>query len=218
MTEVVTVSEPEVPVTVTATGADVMGALAAAVNVMVLVPLLTELNDALTPLARPEAVNETRPLKPFCAPTLMLVDEVAPCTTLTLEGEAESVKVGAGATVSETDVVVVSEPDVPVIVTVEVPVVALAPAVKVSVLVLPEKALKDAFTPLGRPEADRVTLPLKPFCWFTAIAVDAVSPCVTLTLAGKAESVKLGGAVTDTLSKDAMATAEGLFALTAKPM
>src|SRR6185295_14437442 len=61
------------------------------------------------------------------------------------------------------------EPEVPVTATVNVPVVALADAVKVSVeLALPpeggvtEPGLKDAVTPLGRPEAPRPTAELNP--------------------------------------------------------
>ena len=55
-------------------------------------------------------------------------------------------------------------PDVPVMVTVTVPVVAVPLAVSVNVLVLVVLlGLKDAVTPLGRPEADKLTLPVKPF-------------------------------------------------------
>jgi hypothetical protein len=54
-------------------------------------------------------------------------------------------------------------PDVPLIVTVTVPVVAVVLAVSVRVLVLVVLVgLKDAVTPLGRPEADKLTLPVKP--------------------------------------------------------
>ncbi len=54
-------------------------------------------------------------------------------------------------------------PDVPVIVTVTVPVAAVLFAFRVSVLVLTVPAgLKDVVTPLGRPVADKLTLPLKP--------------------------------------------------------
>jgi len=49
-------------------------------------------------------------------------------------------------------------------VTVNVPVDAVPPAVRVSVLVLVVLlGLKDAVTPVGRPEADKLTLALKPF-------------------------------------------------------
>lgn len=61
-------------------------------------------------------------------------------------------------------VVFVKLPEVPVMVTVNVPVVAVPPAVRVSVLVLVVLlGLKDAVTPVGRPEADKLTLALKPF-------------------------------------------------------
>jgi hypothetical protein len=54
-------------------------------------------------------------------------------------------------------------PDVPLTVTVTVPVVAVVLAVSVKVLVLVVLVgLKDAVTPLGRPEADKLTLPVKP--------------------------------------------------------
>jgi len=64
----------------------------------------------------------------------------------------------------ETVVVFVKAADVPVTVTVNVPVAAVLPAVSVNVLVLVVlPGLKDAVTPLGRPDADKLTLPLKPF-------------------------------------------------------
>jgi len=65
--------------------------------------------------------------------------------------------------VSAIVVVAVSEPEVPVIVTVDEPVVAVALAVSVSRLV-PVVGLvpKEAVTPLGKPDAARVTLPVKP--------------------------------------------------------
>jgi hypothetical protein len=55
-------------------------------------------------------------------------------------------------------------PDVPVTVTVTVPVAAMLLAASVNVLVVAVVAgLNDAVTPLGRPDADKVTLPLNPF-------------------------------------------------------
>jgi hypothetical protein len=66
-------------------------------------------------------------------------------------------------TVSEIVVAFDKLPDVPVIVTEAVPVAALLLAVRVKALVLGVLlGLKDAVTPLGRPDADKLTLPLKP--------------------------------------------------------
>ena len=54
-------------------------------------------------------------------------------------------------------------PTLPVMVTVAVPVAAVLLAVSVNVLVPVVLAgLNDAVTPLGRPDADKLTLPLKP--------------------------------------------------------
>ena len=81
----------------------------------------------------------------------MVLMPLAPCVTLTLDGEAASVKFGAGAaavTVRLTVAVWLKEPEVPVMVTVEVPVAAVPLAASVKVF-----AENEAVTPLGRPEA-----------------------------------------------------------------
>jgi hypothetical protein len=79
-------------------------------------------------------------------------------------------------------------PEVPVMVTVAVPVVAVALAVNVTVLVVVAGlALNDAVTPLGRPDADKVTLPLKPFCGVTVIVLVPAVPWVIVKLLGDAE-------------------------------
>ncbi len=63
-------------------------------------------------------------------------------------------------------------PDVPVTVTVAVPVVAVALAVSVSVLVLVAGlGVNAAVTPLGKPDAERLTLPLKPFAGVIVIVL-----------------------------------------------
>ena len=82
-----------------------------------------------------------------------------------------------GFTVRESVVVLIKLPEVPVMITVAVPVVAVLLAVSVSVLVLvvgfrPNKAV----TPLGRADADKVTLPLKPFCGVTVMALVPLLP------------------------------------------
>ena len=90
-------------------------------------------------------------------------------------------------------VVLVKLPEVPVMVTVTVPVVAVPLTVSVRVLVLVAGlALNDAVTPLGRPEADKLTWPLKPFCPLTVIVLVPLVPCVMFRLLGDADRVKLG--------------------------
>ena len=90
--------------------------------------------------------------------------------------------------------VFVKLPDVPVMVAVTVPVAAVLLAVSVNVLVLVVLlGLNDAVTPLGRPDADKLTLPLKPFCGLTVIALVPVVPCDIVKLLGDAERAKFGG-------------------------
>ena len=62
-------------------------------------------------------------------------------------------------------------PEVPVMVTVALPTVAVLLAVSVRTLEPVEVGFgaNDAVTPLGRPEADRVTLPVNPFAGTTVI-------------------------------------------------
>jgi hypothetical protein len=62
-------------------------------------------------------------------------------------------------------------------VTLAVPVVAELPAVKVRVLPLVVGlGLKLAVTPLGKPEADSVTLPLNPFCGVSVMLLEPLAP------------------------------------------
>ena len=63
------------------------------------------------------------------------------------------------------------------IVTVEVPVAAVVLAVRVKELVVvAEVGLKDAVTPLGKPDADKLTLPLKPFWGATVMVLEPLDP------------------------------------------
>jgi hypothetical protein len=161
-----------------------------AVNVNVLVfAVLVGLKDAVTPLGKPEADKLTLPLKPFWGVTVIVLVPLAASKTLRLLGDADSVKVPTLFTVSETVVVVVKRPAEPVMVTLVVPTAAVLLAVNVNVLVFAVLVgLNDAIMPLGSPEADKLTLPLKPFRGTTVIVLVALLPCVTLTLAGNAES------------------------------
>ena len=78
--------------------------------------------------------------------------------------------VGVQVTVKAMVVLAVRLPEVPLMVTVAAPVAAVLLAVRVSTL-LPVVGLvaKAALTPLGRPEAARVTLPANPFRPVTAM-------------------------------------------------
>jgi hypothetical protein len=64
-----------------------------------------------------------------------------------------------------------------VIVTVDVPVAAVTPTVSVKELVVvAEGGLKEAVTPLGNPDADKLTLPLKPFSGVTVMVLEPLNP------------------------------------------
>jgi len=79
------------------------------------------------------------------------------------------------------------------IVTVTVPGLAVLLAVSVSVLVLVVLlGLNVAVTPFGKPEADRLTVPLKPFSWFTVMVLVTLCPRATFKLLGEADSLKSG--------------------------
>ena len=63
------------------------------------------------------------------------------------------------------------------IVTVDVPVVAVALTARVKELVVvAEVGLKEAVTPPGKPDADKLTLPLKPFWGTTVIVLEPLDP------------------------------------------
>lgn len=96
-------------------------------------------------------------------------------------------------TVRASVVVAVRLPEVPVMVTVELPVVAVELAVRVSTLVpVVGFVPKAAVTPLGRPEAARVTLPVNPPASVTVMVLVPVPPCVIDRLVGESERLKLG--------------------------
>ena len=62
------------------------------VDVVGLVPKL-----ALTPEGNPEADRVTLPVNPFDGFTVIVLLPLPPCETVTLVGEADSVKLGVGA-------------------------------------------------------------------------------------------------------------------------
>ena len=194
-------SDPEVPVTVTVAVPMVAVEDAVSVSTDVAVPFaggvtgLVE-NAAVTPLGRPVAVSVVAELKLFWLVMVIVLVPLLPCFTVRDAGEAPMVKFGdAVALTVRASVVVASRlPEVPVMVTVAVPVVAVALAVRVSRLVpvvgfVPNTAV----TPLGRPDAARVTLPLNPSTSVTAmVLVPPAPPWVIVRLLGESDSVKLG--------------------------
>ena len=96
-------------------------------------------------------------------------------------------------TVSETVVVLVNWPAVPVMVTLAVPKGAVLLAVNVNVLVFAVLiGLNDAVMPPGSPEADKLTLPLKPFRGTTVIVLPPLPPWLMVMLLGNVERKKPG--------------------------
>jgi hypothetical protein len=193
---VVFVKSPEVPVMVTVAGPATAVLETVSVKVLVLVAGLG-LKEAVTPVGKPVADKVTLPLKPFTGETVMVLEPLPPCAIVTLFGDAESAKLGGGATavtVRESVVVFVKLPDWPDMVTVVAPVVAVPLAVSVKMLVLVAgSGLKVAVTPVGKPAADKVTLPLKPFSGETVIVLEPLAPCGIVKPFGEAERVKFGG-------------------------
>ena len=118
--------------------------------------------------------------------------------------------------------VFVKLPDVPVIVTGKVPTAAVPAAVRVRVLVVAVVlGLNEAVMPAGKPEADKLTLPLKPNCGVMVMVFVLLVPCVMVMLLKEVEREKFGdggaGIVRETLSNVAVANEEVLRLLTARP-
>ena len=66
-------------------------------------------------------------------------------------------------------------------------------AVRVNTLVVDVLlGLKDAVTPAGRPDTDKLTLPVKPFSGVTVTVLVPLAPWIIVTLLGEAESEKFG--------------------------
>jgi hypothetical protein len=105
--------------------------------------------------------------------------------------------VGVQLIVKAMVVLAVRLPEVPLMVIVAELTMAELLAVRVSTL-LPVVGLmaNAAVTPLGRPDAASVTLPVKPFCLVTRIVDFPEAPWGTVGEAGEAPSVKLGAGLT----------------------
>lgn len=150
-----------------------MSALLPTVNVKVLDEFVGfGLKDAVILLGSPDRDNLTLPAKPLTGLTLTVTVPLAPRAILMLVGEAESVKFGPALTVTGTVIAPLRSPHVPVTVTLYVPVARLELAVKVSVLVpVVLLGLSEAVRPLGAPDTDILTVPLKPLTGFTLIVL-----------------------------------------------
>ena len=162
---------PEFPVIVIVTVPAV--ALRVVDNVKVLEPVAGfGLKDAAVPLRMPEAESVTFPAKPLLGRMVMMTVPLLLRPILRLAGAADRLKFGAPLTAKESVVELLRLPLTPRMVTVKVPMAALVLAVKVKPLVLVVLAgLNDAVTPLGRPEAERLTAPPNPLSGVTVMVV-----------------------------------------------
>lgn len=103
---------PDVPVTVTLAAPNAALALAVKVNVLPVVELVG-LNDAVTPLGRPETLRLTVPLNPLAGTMAMLVAAVAPWTTYNAGGLACRLKFAGAVTCRVSAVLSVRVPETP---------------------------------------------------------------------------------------------------------
>src|SRR5690348_10572340 len=121
----------------------------------------------------------------------MVAEPEAPCTTIKVFGAAERTKFPWGFTVREIVVVLVKLPELPVTVTVTVPTLAVPVAERVRRLLdVLGFVPKVAVTPVGRPDAAKLTLPLNPLRELIEIVVEPGVPCKMVTFAGEAERRK----------------------------
>ena len=190
----VCVKLPETPVIVTVAVPVVAVPLAVSVRTLVAVAGFVP-NAAVTPVGRPVAASVTLPVNPsVSAIVIVLVLPAPPCAIVTLDGEADKLKFGGPVTVNETVVVCVKLPETPVIVTVAVPIVAVPLAVNVKTLVAVAGFVPNAaVTPVGKPDAVSVTLPVKLSVGMIVIVlVPPVPPCAIVTLLGAADKLKFG--------------------------
>ena len=177
---------PEAPVMVTVAVPVVAEPLA--VRVSTLLPLVGLVaKDEVTPLGKPEATRVTLPLKPLAGITVMVLVPLLLWLILKLLGEPLKVKLAAGLAVMVrvSEVLEVRPPELPVIVTDAVPIVAVLDAVRVRTLDVAVGLLEnDAVTPLGRFEAAKVTLPVKPLAGVTLTVLVPLAPWEMVKLPG----------------------------------
>ena len=150
----------ELPVIVTVTSPSTAEGLA--VSVSTLLPVVGfGLNDAVTPLGSPDAANVTLPANPPPLVSITVLAPDAPWVRTRPLGESESVN--AVIVTISVAVAGAAPAEVPVMVIAAVPSAAVALAVTVSTLPPAVGFLpNDAVTPLGKPDAARVTPPVNP--------------------------------------------------------
>src|SRR5215467_7290484 len=155
----------------------------------------------VVPVGAPLADRLMALLKPPLTVVVMVEVPWAPCATLTEVGAALMVKLGGAMTVSVTLVVCWVPPPLPVTVMLYVPTAVLLPTAIVMVDE-PEPGaaiglgLKLTVVPVGAPLADRLMALLKPPLTVVVMVEVPWAPCATLTEVGAALMVKLGGAMT----------------------
>ena len=159
---VAAVSLPDVPVRVRVAVPTLAELLATRVSTLFPTVGLGE-KDAVTPLGRPETARFTPPTNPKRGLTETEVEPDVPWPIV--KAVDESVKDGAPMVRAIVEVST-RAPDVPVMGIVYCPTAAEELAVSVSVLFwspVMEFGEKEAVTPLGKPDAERLTLPVNPF-------------------------------------------------------
>jgi len=191
---VVALSVPELPVPVIVTVDDPTVAVELAVNVNMLLLVAGFVpNVAVTPAGNPEAARVTAPLKGLMSVTEIVSVPLEPCAIDKVAGEDASVKPPVKeVTVRLIVVVALNVPEVPVIVIFDVPAVAVLLAVSVNTLLLLAGFVpNEAVTPLGNPEAARVTLPLNGLTSVIVIVSVPLAPCAIERVLAEGVSVKL---------------------------
>jgi hypothetical protein len=126
--------------------------------------------------------------------TVIVTVPLVPRAIVNIFGIAARAKFPNGLTVRAIVVVAVRLPEVPVMVTIAVPIFAVWLAVKETALAdVAGLPLKEAVTPFGSPDADRVTFPENPFAAAMLIAlVPFPTLCTIVTAPGADERVKCG--------------------------
>ena len=150
----------------------------------------------VTPLGCPVADNEMAESKPPVTVVVTVVPLELLRATVSEDGDALREKPALIlVTVSETVVVSVVLPEVPVTVMLYVP-VAVEEATVMVIVELPvpviEVGLKVTVTPVGWPEADKVTAELNPPDTVLEMVEVPALPSTTVTEAGEAERLKPG--------------------------